>query len=106
MSARRDLGPDYEDAVVESFLDKMGQEIDRRVEQRLAQSAPSSKHVARAQTTADGQRLALAIVSIALGTIATLALTLGGGNESMLIPVWIGIIIVNVVFNANRGKSG
>jgi hypothetical protein len=107
VSARRDLGPEYEDAVVESFLDKMGQEIDRRVDERLAHSSPPPKHVTRAQNTADGQRLALAIVSMALGTIATLAITLGGSSSgAALIPIWIGIIIVNVVFNGNRGKSG
>ncbi|MEV0202909.1 hypothetical protein [Nonomuraea sp. NPDC050691] len=36
VAARRDLGPDFEDALIESFLDKMGQEVDRRVDERLA----------------------------------------------------------------------
>jgi hypothetical protein len=32
----RELGPDYRDAVVDSFLDKVGREIDARVDARLA----------------------------------------------------------------------
>ncbi|WP_245641737.1 hypothetical protein [Nonomuraea candida] len=103
MAARRDLGPDFEDAVVESFLDKMGQEIDRRVDERLAKAAPQAP--ARQSTTADGQRLALAIVSLSLGTLATLVLVLTGNRMSYVIPVWICIIIVNVLFNNNRGKG-
>ncbi|MGN9844773.1 hypothetical protein ACTMTI_42255 [Nonomuraea sp. H19] len=103
VSARRDLGPEFEDAIVESFLDKMGQEVDRRVDERLAQAAP--KAAARGGT-ADGQRLALAIVSLCLGTVATLAfIFMGEDRASFLVPVWIAIIIVNVVFNSNRGKG-
>jgi hypothetical protein len=103
VSARRDLGPEYEDAVVESFLDKMGKEVDRRVDERLAQVGP--KAAARGGAS-DAQRLALAIVSLSLGTLTTLAFVLAGGERaSYLVPVWIAIIIVNVVFNSNRGKG-
>lgn len=101
MSARRDLGPDFEDAVVESFLDKMGQEIDRRVDERLA-TAPKDKDTVRQDRTRDGQRLALAIISLALGTVATILITLfSDGGSSAYIPVWIGIVLVNAVFNGN-----
>ncbi|MGR6916342.1 hypothetical protein ACU635_19045 [[Actinomadura] parvosata] len=105
MSARRDLGPEFEDAVVESFLDKMGQEIDRRVDERLAQAAPKAARPVVNPNVADGQRLALAIVSLVLGTGATLAFVLTGSAASYVIPVWIGIIIVNALFNANRNKG-
>ncbi|TDE53529.1 hypothetical protein E1295_16725 [Nonomuraea mesophila] len=104
MSARRDLGPDFEDAVVESFLDKMGQEIDRRVDERLAAS-PQGKQAARASGPSDAQRLALAIVSLSLGTLITLVLVLVGAGGSYLIPIWLGIIIVNAIFNGSRGKG-
>ncbi|MFI7132485.1 hypothetical protein ACIBQ1_42885 [Nonomuraea sp. NPDC050153] len=100
VSARRDLGPEFEDAVVESFLDKMGQEVDRRVDERIAQRA--SKAPARDQAP-DGQRLALAIVSLCLGTLSTLALVLfGDGKGGYLVPIWLGIVIINVIFNAGR----
>jgi len=96
MSARRDLGPDYEDAVVDSFLDKMGKEVDRRVDERLA-TLP--KGAGGRQGPTYGQRLALAIVSLSLGTFATLAVVLFADEKAAYIPVWIAIVIVNAVFN-------
>ncbi|MEO3885725.1 hypothetical protein [Nonomuraea sp. B5E05] len=105
VSARRDLGPDFEDAVVESFLDKMGQEIDRRVDDRLAAS-PQGRQPAAASGPSDAQRLALAIVSLSLGTLLTLVFVLtGDSGGSYLIPVWLGIIIVNAIFNGSRKKG-
>ncbi|NUP01971.1 MAG: hypothetical protein HOV96_05520 [Nonomuraea sp.] len=102
VSARRDLGPDFEDALVESFLDKVGQEVDRRVDERLATSAP--KGAATGGKGSEGARLALAIVSLSLGTLSTVALAIvGTGRTVALVPIWIGIIIVNIVFNS-RGK--
>lgn len=97
LSARRDLGPEYEDEVVASFLDKVGQEVDRRVDERLG-AAP-----ARAQRgPTDAQRLALAIVSLSLGTAATIPLALLDNGPSFLV-IWLGVIIVNIVFNRSRG---
>ncbi|WP_327105338.1 hypothetical protein [Nonomuraea glycinis] len=105
VSARRDLGPDFEDAIVESFLDKMGKEVDRRVDERLA-AAPQAKDMAKQDRMRDGQRLALAIVSLALGTVATILITLfSDGGSAAYIPVWIGIVLVNAVFNGNHKPS-
>ncbi|MFI6732951.1 hypothetical protein ACIBI9_08460 [Nonomuraea sp. NPDC050451] len=103
VSARRDLGPEFEDAVVESFLDKMGQEVDRRVDERIAQR--ESKGPVRDRAP-DGQRLALAIVSLSLGTISTLLLVLLGDDKAgYLVPIWLGIIIINVIFNSGRSSD-
>ncbi|MET8868502.1 hypothetical protein ABZW11_36720 [Nonomuraea sp. NPDC004580] len=105
VSARRDLGPDYEDAVVDSFLDRMGQEIDRRVDERLSQVTPKGRQVAR-QGPPDGQRLALAIVSVALGTVSTVAfMVLGEGRFWPILAVWIGIIAVNSIFNGSNSSK-
>ncbi|WP_219471612.1 hypothetical protein [Nonomuraea rhizosphaerae] len=100
VSARRDLGPDFEDAIVESFLDKMGQEVDRRVDERLAATNP--KAAARSQKASEGQRLALAIVSLALGTVVTLAVILWAEEMWVIAPVWFAIIVVNAIFGASN----
>ncbi|SDH41150.1 hypothetical protein [Nonomuraea jiangxiensis] len=106
VSARRDLGPEFEDAIVESFLDKMGQEVDRRVDERLAQLGPASAEAAKRQNVANGQRLALAIVSMSLGTILTILFMLVGDEQGgSLFWVWTGIVLVNVIFNSNRHKD-
>ncbi|MEV0145638.1 MULTISPECIES: hypothetical protein [unclassified Nonomuraea] len=101
VSARRDLGPDYEDALVESFLDKMGQEVDRRVDERLA-AAPRAKDLARQSRAADGKRLALAIVSLALGTLATIALSVGNVSGWVIPVIWFAIVAVNGIFATER----
>ncbi|MEV0158718.1 hypothetical protein [Nonomuraea fuscirosea] len=101
VSARRDLGPEFEDAVVESFLDRVGTEIDRRVDERVAQIAPEqTAKVARPGPT-EAQRLALAIVSMALGTIMTLVLVFAERAYG-LIWIWLGIIVVNSLYNSNK----
>jgi hypothetical protein len=43
--AHRELGPEYSDAVVASFLEKVDQEIAARVEQRLAANTPRTRSV-------------------------------------------------------------
>ncbi|MFG1683130.1 hypothetical protein ACGFNP_23385 [Nonomuraea sp. NPDC049269] len=105
VGARRDLGPDFEDAIVESFLEKMGQEVDRRVDERLATLGPKGKgkgkDVAR-QGPSEGQRLALAIVSLALGTVVTLAVIFGGKEMWMIAPIWIGVVMLNGIFGSRN----
>jgi hypothetical protein len=113
VSARRDLGPDFEDAIVESFLDKMGKEVDRRVDERLAAEKPRSKGAAEKPRSkgaiehdrlADGQLLALAIVSLVMGTGATSALALGGVAAQVFLIVWVGIVAVNLAFALSRRR--
>lgn len=47
VGAHADLGPGYEDAVAEGLVERIGAEIDKRIDARLAQPGP-------AQTSADG----------------------------------------------------
>jgi hypothetical protein len=104
VGARRDLGPDFEDAIVESFLEKMGQEVDRRVDERLATLGPKGKgkNVARQPGPSEGQRLALAIVSLALGTVLTLAVIFGGKEMWVIAPIWFAVIVINGIFGSSR----
>ncbi len=61
-----ELGPAYRDAVIESFLDKVGSQIDARVDARLAQQqAPQPP--AGNQPGPSGSPMTLAITSVALG---------------------------------------
>src|SRR5688500_17101151 len=96
VAARRDLGPDFEDALIESFLEQMGAEVDRRVDERVAAVNPRELH--KADKSADGMRLALAIVSMSLGTIATIALVIGEVRGLSLLIVWGAIVLVNIAF--------
>ncbi|MEV4185683.1 hypothetical protein AB0J28_30095 [Streptosporangium canum] len=104
VAARRELGPEYEDSLVEGFLEKMDQEIDRRVDDRIA--ARSRKDAPAVRPSVDaGQRLALSIVSLIFGVSATagIAVSTGGGLLVILI-LWLGIVGVNVAFALGRRR--
>jgi len=94
-----ELGPSYQDAVIESFLDKVGREIDARVDARLAQQQAVSAQYRRGQS---GSPMALAITSIALGIpisgIAAAAGTHPAGFMGLLV-VWIAIAVINIAYN-------
>jgi hypothetical protein len=84
LAARRELGEEFDDALVESFA--------RRVEERLKARAP-------ARRTADerGMSLALAIISLGCGIPITAIAVLNAGLAGLAIA-WAGIVFVNVFF--------
>ncbi|WP_433240534.1 hypothetical protein ACQPYK_34645 [Streptosporangium sp. CA-135522] len=106
VAARRDLGPDYEDSLVEGFLDKMDQEIDRRVEDRI--TARSRKEAPAVRPSVDaGQRLALSIVSLVFGVSATAGIAVTSGENIPVVVIlilWLGIVGVNAAFALGRRR--
>jgi hypothetical protein len=95
----RELGPDYQEAVIESFLDKVGREIDARVDARLRQERRGWTAAAEApRHHGSPGGIALAIVSMALGIPLT-AITLAVGSPRSgiagLLVVWIAIVAIN-----------
>lgn len=108
VEARRELGPEYEDSLVEGFLEKMGQEIDRRVDDRVSARARREGPAIRPAVDA-GQRLALAIISLALGVPGTVGLAFADLGDSLgfvLVLMWVGVIGVNASFTLGRRRSG
>jgi hypothetical protein len=99
----RDLGPDYQSAVIESFLDKVGREIDARVDARVAAAQPYVQPAPPAKpATRERSAFVLAIVSISLGVPLT-ALTVTAGTHpvgiSGLLVIWIAIAVINVAYS-------
>jgi hypothetical protein len=94
-----ELGPAYRDAVIESFLDKVGREIDARVDARLAQQQP-----ARDRRGRFGSPMALAIISMVLG-IPISAIVVAAGMHPAgfmgLLVVWIAITVINIAYNVS-----
>ena len=95
----RDLGPDYQSAVIESFLDRVGREIDARVDARLAAARVPDPP---ARQPRERQPLTLAIVSIVLGIplsgIAVAAGTNPPGFAGLLV-IWIAIAVINIAYS-------
>jgi hypothetical protein len=93
-----ELGPAYRDAVIESFLDRVGREIDARVDARLAQQQAVQPPVRDRR----GSPMALAIVSMALGVpISAIAVAAGAHPAGFLglLVVWIAITAINIAYN-------
>jgi hypothetical protein len=100
--AHRELGSEYSDAVVESFLHRLDKEIADRVDARLASAAPAPR---RRTLTGKGSL----VKGVAAGAVltgipfTTLAVFLGhrsyeSGFAVQLILVWIFVIAVNLAW--------
>ena len=97
-----ELGPAYQDAVIESFLDNVGREIDARVDARIAQQ--TAQPPARDRQRPPGSPMALAIISMALGIpLSAIALAVGSHPAGIvgLLVVWIAITGINIAYNVS-----
>ena len=115
----KELGPEYRDAVLESFVERVGREIDARVDARLAQAAVrpvAAQPVAAQPAPAPPARqpkqfspLAMALGSIALGIPIT-AIVVAAGTHPVgfagLLVVWIAIAVINVASAAKLRPPG
>lgn len=98
----RELGPEYDKAVVESFLERLGPEIDARVDARVALERQAGADQPRAPS------MKLAITSMALGIPLTAIVTSSGANPAGLagvLIVWLAIAIINVAYAISCRRS-
>jgi hypothetical protein len=109
LHARRELGEEYESALVDSFLEKVDQRIDGAVDRRVRrQVAEQQMVVARGSgtprsTDSWGERYGFGVVSL----VAAIPLSgIGGGVADLrgLFVTWAGIVGVNLAW-ALRGSS-
>jgi hypothetical protein len=96
-----ELGPEYSDAVVASFLDKVEKEIDARVDARLAgrrQPAPPAER--------DNLRTLLRGAAVGIGASGIAFLVVGGnGDERLHRVLWVLLLLV-VICTAAAGWAG
>lgn len=106
LQARRELGEEYESALVDSFLEKVDQRIDgavdRRLRRQLAEQQMVTARGARSPKSTDsfGDRFGFGIVSLVLAIPLS---AIGGGVAHLpgLLVSWVGIVGVNA-FQAAR----
>ena len=105
----KELGPEYRDAVLDSFVDRVGREIDARVDARLAQAA-GQPLAAQRMAGPPAPRppkpfsvMALCLGSIALGIPIT-AIVVAAGDHPVgfwgLLVVWVAIASINWAYAA------
>lgn len=96
LEARRELGPEYERHVIDSFVER----IERRVDERLREAKRPADHHPRPIPLL----LPLGSLGIGIGaTGASLGPTNGGaGGIAVAIIAWIAIALVNVAYALRR----
>ena len=110
----KELGPEYRDAVLESFVERVGREIDARVDARLAQAAvrpaaPQPAPPPPARQPKQFSPLAMALGSIALGIPITAIVVAAGSHPTGiwgLLVVWIAIAVINVAYATKLRPPG
>ncbi|MEU6670165.1 hypothetical protein [Streptomyces sp. NPDC046727] len=100
--ARRELGEEYDSALVESFLEKVEQRIDdavdRRVRRSLAERQMATARETRRPKPSDSwtERYGFALLTLVLAIpLSAIAGALAG--LSGMVVTWIGIVGVNAV---------
>ena len=108
LQARSELGPEYETALVDSFLEKVEQRLDgtldRRVRRHLAeqQMVVARGSVQPASPGANfGERFGFGIISMVLAVPLSAIGVVNAGLEGLIVA-WGGIVAVNAV-HAARG---
>jgi hypothetical protein len=92
----RELPPEYQSAVIESFLSKVDREIDARVDSRIAGYGATPRRLAHSRTPAFFV-LASLVFGIPLSAIAVAAGQHPAGFWGLLV-VWIGIVAIDITY--------
>jgi hypothetical protein len=91
-AADRELGGDYESAVLRSFIERLDHELDRRIAAR----APAPPRTGIGFT---GLVLALSSIGMGLGVPSAMSGHFGGGLTFVLTLVaWAGIAAINIAY--------
>jgi len=104
-AAHDELGPEYSDAVVASFLEKVDKEIDARVDARLA-----GRHRPAPPAERDDVRTLLKGVAVGICTSGIAFFAVGGNaDERMHRILWVLLLLVVILYarplRAGRGDD-
>ncbi|UNO41639.1 hypothetical protein [Streptomyces sp. MST-110588] len=102
LQTRKELGPEYESELVESFLEKLDRTIDQRVRRQLAEQqlqVARGAHPPRGRPgggSGFGGRFGFATVSLVLA-VPLSAIGAAQAHLTGLLVSWAGVIGVNIV---------
>ena len=102
--AHHELGPEYSDAVVASFLEKVDQEIAARVDERLAAIRPRALPV-----EPENRRTLLKGFAVGVASSAAVVLLIGGarpGHHALLLLLVLAVVCGAGSLWASRQRAG
>jgi hypothetical protein len=129
VGAHHDLGPAYDDAIAAGLVERIGAEVDRRVDERIsryqhggraaggdagnsapaagqpAQPAPHAQHPPAVHPggQVSWQHAILAFGSMVIGAVTTGINAAHGNGTWPIIVIWIAIVVINMaIFRAFR----
>jgi hypothetical protein len=90
VAARRELGPAHDQELIDGFLDRMGKELDRRIDERIAARVPK-------------QRVSSPLNPATLGvSIPIIAIAGGIGHLAGLITAFLALVVVFTIAELRR----
>jgi hypothetical protein len=95
LDARRDLGPDYEAALVESFVQRLDETIAARVRAEVHGPAPAPPHAYARPRNGGALMIPVALGSLALGIPLTAIAVVNAGLVGFTLA-WLAIVVINV----------
>ncbi|WP_433336709.1 hypothetical protein [Spirillospora sp. CA-294931] len=101
VAARRELGPDFEPEIVESFLERLDHAIEARVDAQVGARLAEAAEPAREGTPAE-----VVFASMLGGLLATgvIGLTLDNHETALVFLVWIIVAAVNLAPAVGRRR--
>jgi hypothetical protein len=107
-AAHRELGRDYDDAVAQSLVERIGEEIDKRVDAGLARSGDAPARRRRSGELSRPARASLETISVALGSmivggvLSWNVLNARHGGAGLFVFIWVVIAIINIAYSRRR----
>jgi hypothetical protein len=90
LAARRELGPAHDQELIQGFLDRIGKDLDRRIDERIAARVPKQ----RASSPLNPATLAVSIPIIAIAG--------GIGHTAGLIVAFLALAFVFTIAELRR----
>lgn len=107
-AASRELGPEYDEAVAAGLVDRIGDEIDRRIDQRVGAAAAPAQQKPQKPEKPEWHRWRPVYTTVLFGG-GSLGVGLVGslgawsvGEPAVAAVLWAVIALVNVVFTFAR----
>jgi hypothetical protein len=95
LHTRRELGPDYEPAIVDSLVERIDSAIEARVAAELERRRPARDDLSRKDHS--DRALALGIVTVVLAVPLT-AIAAGMIGFPAVVLTWISLVLINMAY--------